>query len=227
MIGTLILAAALWWSVPAAAAEPPLPPEIAVAVEGAAQYGVPVEALEKKAREGLAKGVPPERIAEVLSGLGTELAAAQMLVPPGDPELVPAAAAATRAGASRDAILEVLSFTPAHLRAVSLWTLADLLGTGVRESSALRLVRSAVAANKPEYGLRGLASATAALLASGATEQAAVAEVADAVEHGRSPLAALPRGQGGPPEHANNGGNGNGGNAHAADDRRSSPKRGS
>jgi hypothetical protein len=224
MIG--ILAAALWWSAAASAAEPPLPPEIEVAVEAAAVHGVPVEALEKKAREGLAKGVPPDRIAEVLTGLGREFAAAQMLVPPGDPELVPAAAAASRAGASREAILEVLTFTPAPLQAVSLWTLADLLNTGLRESSALRLVRSAVGANKPEYGLRGLASATAALLASGASEQAAVAEVADAVEHGRSPLAALPGGNGGPPEHANNGGNGNAGNAHGAD-KRSSPKRGS
>lgn len=197
------------------------PPLEALVVE-AQDAGLPAEAMRLKAREGLAKGVPVDRVEAVLRDMADQYLRARQLLPDASAGELDAVAAALRAGASREAVAALAS-VDGSVREAALRGLADLVQLDVDEVQALRLVRSA--SRQGRTGLSGLASATASLVRGGATPGEAARVVGLAVAQGRDPLATMPpqarnpghRGgpggnQGnGPPPHANPGqGSGNG-----------------
>jgi hypothetical protein len=125
--------------------------EVEAAVERAAQAQLPAELLVDKAREGLAKGVPPERIVAVVGqleqALGRARVEAQPFVPAGAPpprallkSLVEAHAAGVR-GDDAGAVLR------AGGRERALQVLTDLVQRGYPSTPAARTV--AAMAGKP------------------------------------------------------------------------------
>jgi hypothetical protein len=190
-----------------------LPPAVEAAISDAVARGVPREPLEAKAREGLAKGIPAERIVVALGGLTVDLRAANDLVGAGGP--IEAAASAVRAGASPGAIRSVLASAPAGTEAAAVYSLGDVMAAGLDEAAAVELVSAALASEHPVDRLRGLATATATLIRGGMAPSAVVARLSG------DPTLALPL-EGGPEHEPNghayghDGGNGSGnGNGNA------------
>lgn len=201
----LLVTIALFLSVGVARASD-LDPRLEELVSEAEGAGYPATALRLKAREGLAKGVPVERVEAVLRDMLEGYDRARALLPDATPDEVEAAAAALRAGASREAVV-ALSTLEAGVRGPALRGLADLVQLQVEEAQAVRLVRSA--SRQGAVRLSGLASAAASLVHGGATPGEAARIVGAAVSQGRDPLSVTPRGNGpggrgtdGPPDHA-------------------------
>jgi len=196
---------------PALAAE--LPDPLDGVVEQAAASELPIEPLEQKALEGLAKGVPPERIESVMRELlgrwyGAEQLLGERAQASDRREIVPAAAAAIEQGALADSIVS-LSSEPAAVHA--LWTLSDVLYAGMAPADAERLVRSALATRDPEMALRELPEATR-LLVEVAGAASATEVLTSAMSSGQMPLAALAAAPSGTGDGRGRGnGNGNGG----------------
>lgn len=161
-------------------------PDVAAELAWAKAAGLPVEPLEAKAREGAAKGVPSERVAVYLRGLGAELVAADAIL--GElargsdrAELLLAAASARRAGASASALREAAAFDD-DLRASASRALADLVGAGCTEAGALQLIRGAAGSAQPTEALRDAVTVTFTLIAEGQAPSAAAERGAASAE---------------------------------------------
>lgn len=185
----------------ASPADPPVPVEVQRAIDAGRAAGVPLERLDAKAREGLAKAVPPERIAAALAQVTRSWVAADALVgdvtPAGPPHdrLVEAAAAAIGQGASPDAVAALAS---GPLPTDALWTVVDVVGLGLAPDAAERLVGLAARGPNPGVALRELPDAARAGVASWGVDAAAAA-LEDALGKGQPPLAALEHGLDGAP----------------------------
>jgi hypothetical protein len=184
------------WRVAAAAAPGTegMPPEVVAGIEAATD--VPSAVLVDKAREGLAKGVPPERIALAIDTLVADMRGVDQLLGPlaqgSDREaLLPAAAAAHRSGASDPSILRLSRLSSTH-RAGAIRALADLVAQGFPEEACLRVIEGAAFNANPSEAIGGLASATAVLLAEGAPR----GEVLEMVESGNHSAGAQGNGNG-------------------------------
>jgi hypothetical protein len=182
-------------------------PQVEAVLSEARAAELPVLPLEAKAREGAAKGVPPERVASVLADLVRDWEAAATLL--GDRAdaadrdvLVPAAAAALRQGADGDS---VRSLAAGEHGAAALQALSDVLYAGLSPTQADRVVAAAVATDDVRGTLIELPQATRLLLATGTPTQT-VTSLTGALSQGATPLAAVPTDKGGPPGHSNAGG---------------------
>lgn len=192
------------------------------ALAAASAQGIPTQSLEAKVREGQAKGVPEARIAMAIERLGSELAETNAILGGVDqPALLDAANAARLQGASKTSLRGLVASDAPEL---ALWGLADLMGQGFSESQAVDLVEAGLASGNASRNLTGLATATSAMLASGATHSTASGRILSAMDVGIAPLSTVSETRGGPPEHANNdkpktngnsgNGNGNGNNGN-------------
>ncbi len=186
---------ALLFGGPASASET-LPSELAGIVAQAADQGLPDGALQAKAREGLAKGVPVARIAAVLRGMvdglaGVDITLAQLDVGPDRAELLVAGLAAHNAGMS-DAGLRALAQQPQGLRARATQAAADLLRIGFSEPDAVSLVSLAVRAEDPLDELSGLATAASVLVSSGLSPSVAASRLSSDAGTSKHPLANVP-----------------------------------
>jgi hypothetical protein len=166
-------------------------------VATAEEEGLPVAALESKAREGLAKGVEPARIQAVLEQMMTDLAAVDALLGeaargPDREALLLGAAAARTAGLS-DPSLRLLVQAPVGVRGRGLQSAADLLRLGFSEGDAVALVRRACSADEPLRALAGLATNASLLVASGLAPSTAAEQLSSQENAGRDhPLANVP-----------------------------------
>lgn len=172
-------------------------PSVDAVVSEASLDALPVAPLLSKAREGASKGVSEDRIAAVLREMVEAYRAARGVHPSGDPEEIAELGDALRAGASPDALAKLVTLAP-DVRVDAVRSLADLLRVGVGEVEAVRLVT--VASRRGQGALATLASATATLVAAGASPADAARSVGAVVEAGRTPLAAIPPDTRGPNE---------------------------
>lgn len=144
--------------------------EVTARVAAAHQAGLPGERLRIKAQEGVAKGVPHQRILAVLDALRQQLDNAAALLAkdkvPADKRgpLIAAVAAATQAGVPADGITALTKAardtrgnTTVLLAAVL--ALTDLVAAGHRPEDALRLVELAVLRGLNERDLGALVRA--------------------------------------------------------------------
>lgn len=158
-----------------------LPPEVEAATAEVEALGLPEGILDEKAAEGVAKGLPPARVAAALTGMGDSLLQAQELTHSDDPNTLRAGAAALQAGAAPESVASLAS-------ANALWALGDLVRQGHEQNDALDLVEAAEAAGSD--ALTGLASASATMLANGQGHSAVANHLQLALGTGVSPLAA-------------------------------------
>jgi len=184
---------------PAFAEDPDLPGPVAEQVRTAEQAGLPVEPLQQKAREGLAKGLPPERVAPVLARLTEQMRAAEGAL--GEAahgadrgEMLHAAAMAREAGASDAGLAEAAGET--H-RVRAMWCFGDLLGLGTGEQEALHLVHAAAHSGEPQAAYREMITAMRRLQESGMGADTAARQMQQVMARGE---------QAGGPAHAGEGG---------------------
>jgi hypothetical protein len=115
--------------------------EVHAIVDGAAQAGVPPQLLVDKVREGLAKGVPPARIATVVRGLSVALqqarSEAQPFAPSPPPGLLKAIVEAHAAGVAASDVHAVLA---ANGRERAIQVLTDLVQRGYPSADSSRTV---------------------------------------------------------------------------------------
>ncbi|MFT5684494.1 MAG: hypothetical protein ACI8RZ_005435 [Myxococcota bacterium] len=178
------------------------------------EAGLPVDLLESKAREGLAKGVPPARIASVLEGMQSDLSAASTLLDlPEDAsdrnEVLSATASALRAEVSTDTLHRLASL-PEQIRGPAIQSMVDLMLIGFSQAQSAQLVEDAAARNKEV--LSSLTIASGALLTQGTSHVDAFQLVTNELAAGQSSLIALSQGNNGN-GNSGNSGNGNSGNS--------------
>ncbi len=202
-----VLAGVLLFATPAWGASPG--PEAQRVIAAAAAEGLPTGALAQKASEGVAKGIPDERVAGLLAARLHALREAHAAAPSAPPAFLEAAALAVSAGATPTTIV-ALNALPAEVEAQGASTLADLLRLGVGESVALRLVVAAAGADTAAVDLPGVVIATQALARGPGGAPGAAGRVLDTMNQGHPPLSAVSEDRGGPPPHANAGGCGHG-----------------
>lgn len=126
-----------------------VPPEVAEAVraiaDSAGRNGLPVEPLLRKALEGGAKGVPPNRIIAAVSTVASQLADAARALRSAkaatDPEAIEAGGYAINAGVNSAQIGELArALRPPHTIAGSLRSAGTLAALGVPAAQAVALV---------------------------------------------------------------------------------------
>ena len=123
--------------------------------------GIPPALIRRKALEGVAKGVPPERILAALDDYAGRLREARTLIGPDRTGASFAAAAdATRRGVPADAIRD-LAGRQTRLRelAVPLIVLGDLVESGVPVGNALGAVDEALARGAGPEGMMAFSAA--------------------------------------------------------------------
>jgi len=140
--------------------------DIGIYLASIADRDIPVEVVELKAREGLSKGVPPDRIQPILERLVENLEVAQQVHQDGDDELLAATASALRSGASI-AALEALREVPDEARVRATETLSDLIRMKFTERDALRLTLQAGRASDANASLIGVTGAAGSLVRAG------------------------------------------------------------
>lgn len=151
--------------------------EIQQEIQAAQELGLPTAALEAKAREGLAKGVTPGRVAVVVAGLRGQLELADRVLGPLEgagsrDEVLGAAAGALAAGASPSAVRSLAKLSP-EVRGSALVSLGDLLSLSFGEEAAVSLIRDAARTPGGTVKVEDLATVAATLLARGLTREAA------------------------------------------------------
>lgn len=161
---------------------------------GAAQSGLPVEPLWKKALEGAAKHVPPDRILPAVSDYAARLTAAQgVLGADRAADVLVAGADALRRGVPANAIAQVGRDDPRA--AVALLALADLVETGVPADRAVQVVREAIARRSADEELLALGARVRAAMRQGEDAAAAAERLRRAVrdrQPARNPVPASP-----------------------------------
>jgi len=156
----------LIWITTAASAGGDLPSDLTQYLATVSERGVPAHVVELKAREGLSKGVPMERLQPILERLVYHLETAREIHEDADDELLSATAGALRAGASVSAIQTISEVeTSSPVRAIE--TLADLLRMKFNERDALRLTKQAARAPDANAALIGVSGAAGALVRAG------------------------------------------------------------
>jgi len=130
---------------------------IRTAVDRASNHGVPAVLLENKAREGIAKGVPAERIAQTVQRRAEALGRARLAferagMGPERAELT-AGANALEGGVSEEALQAVAETSPDDRRVVAVVVLTQLVAQGKAAEEALVQVMNAV-----EHGSAALAA---------------------------------------------------------------------
>jgi hypothetical protein len=144
----------------------PLPAEVASFLDSVSERGVPIDVVELKAREGLAKGVAPQQLRPILERLVEHLEVAQDVHEDADAALLSATASALRSGASAST-LRRLGEVQAGARVRATETLGDLVRMNFSERDALRLTLQAAQATDPNAALIGISGAAASLVRSG------------------------------------------------------------
>ncbi|HEX6937879.1 MAG TPA: hypothetical protein VF158_00600 [Longimicrobiales bacterium] len=171
---------------PAAAAR-----ELERAVADARRRGLPTAPLVDKALEGVAKGVPADRILAVVHQLAEDLERARDLIA-GDGAVTPAdvtaVADALRRGVPEAAIRSLRAAGAAgEPIALAAHTLADLLDRGVPVDVALDILGAWRSHGARADELRELPAAVERLIREGALPAQAGAAVASAVRAGQAP----------------------------------------
>lgn len=174
MLRTVIVAWLALWAGTAFGAE--LPPDLAATVARAEAEGLPAEAVQSKALEGLAKGVSEARIALVLDALVVDLGRAREALPDGSAEMWVGGARALRSGAKLEAIRGVVG-GDVEVDARALHALADLLALGVAEADAVRVVRAAGSTPTAAADISVVATTAAALIGRGSSPTLAANQV--------------------------------------------------
>jgi hypothetical protein len=152
-------------------------------VEAAGREGLPVEPLIQKAFEGGAKGVAADRIVAAVATAADRLRNARTLLrsageaDPADPAEITAVAAALDRGVSPPLVAQLSGALPGEPTGPALHAVADLVGHGFEENSAVNLV--VLAAHDGLRGLRLLdvAGAAVAELQRGVGHATAIARV--------------------------------------------------
>lgn len=189
------------------------PSEVAAVIAAATAAGLPTTLLEDKAREAMAKGIPPAVAAGVLSGLAADLAEARRLLgPPGDDGATCTAAAVVLRGGGSPVSVRRIAGLPIGVRARALFAFADLLSLHVPEVDALSLVEDVASSAESAVGVEGLAGSVGALLAGGMSEADALASVRGAARPAKVRTEQGNHGNNG--NNRNNGNNGNNGNGN-------------
>jgi len=155
-------------------AAPDLAAHVAQLANQARADGLPVEPLSDKAFEGLAKGVPSERILPVVQGLVDRLRAGRTVAvsaglarPPG--AVIAAAAEALGRGIGRGDIVDVLKSSRApEAGSVGLTVAASLVAQGIGPEEASRAVELAYRKGHSPQELLELPSVTSSWFAEGA-----------------------------------------------------------
>lgn len=184
-------------ALPAAAVE-----QIEASLADARIRGLPVEPLLDKAVEGIAKGVPGERIAGAVGTLARELGQARALLrdgatpPPAD---VAAVADALRRGIPEGTIRRMAERTgEGEPVALAVHTLGDLIERGVPADQALAVLEAWRERGARADELRELPAAVERLMRRGVLPAQAAAAVAGAMRQGGTPGMAGNPGKGPP-----------------------------
>lgn len=184
------------------------------AVTAARDRGLPTDPLVDKALEGVAKGIPAERVVAVVQQLADQLGRAQALLgraAAATPADVAAVADALRRGVPDAAVRDLRADAKAgEPVALAIHTLADLLDRGVPVDIAVDVIGAWRGRGAKPDELREIPAAVERLIREGALPAQAGAAVASAVRNGRGsggatmpPKAGSPRvkPRRGPPDH--------------------------
>jgi hypothetical protein len=173
-----------------------LPEQLGAIVDAVEAQGLPAGALEAKANEGLAKGVPAARIAGVLEGMAADLALVADTLGPqahgSDREAVLAASISAQSAGISAGGLRSLAVLPSGVRARAIQAAADLLRLGFSEREVLELVSRAAHADEPLANLSGLATAASLLVSGGLDPSSAAARLRSDGSSKQHPLTNVP-----------------------------------
>jgi hypothetical protein len=147
-----------------------------------AEAGIPPQLIRRKALEGVAKGVPPDRIVTALEAYSGRLHEAKgLLGPEPNGASLAAAAEAVRRGVPPEAIRglarEQGSRQGAGGLAVPLLVLGDLTEAGVPTDQAFGAVQEAMRRGAPEQGMMNLSAAVRRRVRQGEDPAAAFEQV--------------------------------------------------
>ena len=147
-----------------------------------AEAGIPPQLIRRKALEGVAKGVPPDRIVTALEAYSRRLQEAQgLLGPDRNGASLAAAAEAVRRGVPPEAIRglarEQGGRQGAGSLAVPLLVLGDLTEAGVPTDQALEAVQEAMRRGSPEQGMMNFSAAVRRRVRQGEDPAAAFEQV--------------------------------------------------
>ncbi len=162
--------------------------QIEARIQAARSEGLPVEPLLDKAVEGIAKRVPPPRIAGAVDELARELGRARQLLADGVPPAptdVAAVADAIRRGVPEQAIQKVAQGGPSgEPVALAVHTMGDLLDRDVPVDQALAVMEAWRWRGARADELRELPAAVERLIRQGVLPGQAAAAVAGAMRGG-------------------------------------------
>lgn len=151
--------------------------------EDARREGVPVGPLYDKAVEGVAKGIPPERILPAVSARAERLRTVHRVWGPGaDPSVLVAGVDALVKGVPSESLGQLGA---PDRSAVSVLVLGDLVESGVLPDDAVGVVREAMAREAGEQDLLAIPATVRRLLRDGRTPGRAIDAVRDAIRDGR------------------------------------------
>lgn len=146
--------------------------------------GVPAEPIYTKALEGVAKGVPPERLLPALEAYGGRLRQAHAAFGPrAEPPLTIAGADALQRGVDAGS-LRALGQSEGR-SPMAVLVLADLVETGVPADHALELVREALQQRTREQEMLGMPAQVRRLMREGRTARDAVEQVRRTIQRRR------------------------------------------
>ncbi|MFT5679923.1 MAG: hypothetical protein ACI8RZ_000828 [Myxococcota bacterium] len=186
-----------------------LTPDIEAILCSVEADGLPVDAIESKAHEGLAKGVAPARIASVLVEMQDDLVIANALLElpedaPDRDEVLSATASALRAAISADTLRRLASL-PKQVRGPAIQSMVDLMQIGFSQAQSAQLVEDAAARNGEV--LSSLTIASGALLAQGTSHTDVLQQLTTELAAGQSSFVALNNGNGNGNDNDNDNGN--------------------
>ena len=107
--------------------------------------GVPIELQRLKQAEGEAKGVPLDRIADVMEERADALIAAREAMPGSDADAIAAGADAVQEGIGQDVLEQIENTVPAERRFIATYVLSRLVDLGRAPAEALAQVEGALA----------------------------------------------------------------------------------
>jgi len=146
-----------------------------------AAEGIPPQLIQRKALEGAAKGVPPDRILTALDAYSARLRQARgLLGNDANGASLAAGAEAVRRGVPPEAIRGVASQGAGNGRrglAVPLLVLGDLTEAGVPTDQALEAVQEAMRRGSPEQGMMNFSAAVKRRIRQGEDPAAAFEQV--------------------------------------------------
>ena len=146
-----------------------------------AEEGIPPQLIRRKALEGVAKGVPPDRIVTAVEAYSGRLLEAKGLLGPNqNGASLSAAAEAVRRGVPPEAIRGLARQGAGRRQgglAVPLLVLGDLTEAGVPTDQALAVVEEAMRRGSPEQGMMNFSAAVKRRIRQGEDPAAAFEQV--------------------------------------------------